>query len=140
MYIISVWLVQIGGICYNFPQHLLETEVINEVCEVLKTSVVKQNVRLEAEVIPQFDQDILQELLPPYKVILHNDDHNSMGYVLMALMKSVPSISENEAVEIMLTAHNEGTAIVVVCPLEAAEHYQDRILSFGITATIEKDE
>ena len=32
-----------------------------------------------------------------------------------------------------------GKAVVIACPLELAELYQQRILSFGLTATIEKD-
>ncbi len=30
--------------------------------------------------------------LPPYAVILHDDDHNEMGYVVGALLKSVNSL------------------------------------------------
>ena len=51
-------------------------------------------------------QRTLEEILPPYTVILHNDDHNSMEYVVDALVKSVPSLSAEEAVSIMLEAHN----------------------------------
>jgi ATP-dependent Clp protease adaptor protein ClpS len=97
-------------------------------------------VKLRTETIPEIDADIFNKLCPPYKVILHNDDHNDMQYVIVSLLKSVPSLTEEEAFEIMLTAHNEGTAVVIVCPQETAEYYQDRILSFGITATIEPDE
>lgn len=84
------------------------------------------------------DLERLTRLLPPYAVILHNDDHNAMDYVVVALVKSVPSLSPQDAIEIMLEAHNQGQATVIVCPLELAELYRDRILSFGLTATIEK--
>ena len=43
------------------------------------------------------------------------------------------------AEHIMLTAHLTGSAIVIVCPKEAAEYYQERLLSYGLTATIEPD-
>ena len=43
-----------------------------------------------------------------------------------------------EAIEIMLEAHNNGQAIVIICPLEHAELYRDRLQSFGLTATIQK--
>lgn len=82
----------------------------------------------------------LSQFLPPYAVILHNDDTHSMEYVVDALVKSVPELSEDSAREIMLEAHNNGRAVVVVCPLERAELYRDRIESFGLTATIEKAE
>lgn len=97
-------------------------------------------VVLRTETLPEIDAEIFKKICPMYKVILHNDDHNDAGYVAVSLIKAVPSLNEEEAVEIMLTAHNEGTAVVIVCPKESAEYYQDRILSFGITATIEPDE
>ncbi|MEI6043147.1 MAG: ATP-dependent Clp protease adapter ClpS [Chloroflexota bacterium] len=94
----------------------------------------------DTKTIPDIDKDTLRKLCPPYKVILHNDDHNPMDLVVLALVKSVPSLSENDAVDIMYTAHSEGSAIVITCPQEAAEFYQERIMSFGLTCTIEPDE
>jgi len=94
----------------------------------------------DTEVIPDIDQDTLRKLCPPYKVILHNDDHNPMDLVIRALTKSVPSLTEEAAIEIMYTAHTEGSAIVIACPQETAEFYQERIMSFGLTCTIEPDE
>lgn len=79
-----------------------------------------------------------QEILPPYKVILHNDDHNDMLYVVQCLMKTVPRLGAARATRIMLEAHNRGKAVVTTCPLELAELYRDRLESFGLTATIEK--
>ncbi len=84
------------------------------------------------------DLERLQKLLPPYAVILHNDDHNTMDHVVAALMKSVPNLSPEQAIEIMFEAHNHGQATVIICPLELAELYRDRLQSFSLTATIEK--
>ena len=78
-------------------------------------------------------------ILPPYRVMLHNDDRNSMDHVVRSLTRSVPSLSTEEAVAIMLEAHTSGVALVIVCPLEHAELYRDRIESCGLTATIERD-
>jgi ATP-dependent Clp protease adaptor protein ClpS len=39
----------------------------------------------------------------------------------------------------MLTAHLTGSAIVAICPKEIAEFYQERLLSYGLTATIEPE-
>ncbi len=63
-----------------------------------------------------------------------------MDLVVLALVKSVPSLNEEEALDIMFTAHKEGTAIVITCPQETAEFYQERISSFGLGCTIEPDE
>jgi ATP-dependent Clp protease adaptor protein ClpS len=78
------------------------------------------------------------EILPPYIVILHNDDHNDMLYVVQCLMKAVPGMDPGRATRIMFEAHNRGRAVVTTCPLELAELYRDRLESFGLTATIEK--
>jgi len=76
--------------------------------------------------------------LPPWIVLLHNDDVNDMAHVVQALIKSVPKLSTERAVEVMMEAHNQGRAVVVTCPLELAELYRERLEGFGLTATIEK--
>ena len=90
----------------------------------------------ETEVQPEIEQR--QEILPPWKVILHNDDHNDMVHVVLSLVKSVPKLGRARATEIMFEAHNHGHALVTTCPLELAELYRDRLESCGLTATIEK--
>jgi ATP-dependent Clp protease adaptor protein ClpS len=80
----------------------------------------------------------LQKLLPPYAVVLHNDDVNDMVHVVRSLMRSVPAMTLQRATQIMLEAHNKGKARVIACPLEQAELYRDRLQSCGLTATIEK--
>lgn len=80
----------------------------------------------------------IEETLPPYVVVLHNDDHNAMDHVVRALLLSVPELEVDRAVEVMLTAHENGQADVISCPLERAELYRDRLESHGLTATIRK--
>lgn len=89
------------------------------------------------EVRPGIDTDTLRRLLPPYAVILHNDDVNEMLYVVHALLESVPELSVERATEIMLEAHHHGRAQVIVCPKERAELYRERLERHGLTATIE---
>jgi ATP-dependent Clp protease adaptor protein ClpS len=79
------------------------------------------------------------QLLPPYKVILFDDDYNEMNDVVRALLRSVNNLSRSAAEHIMLTAHLTGSAVVIVCPKEAAEYYQERLLSYGLMATIEPE-
>ncbi|MSQ12512.1 MAG: ATP-dependent Clp protease adaptor ClpS [Dehalococcoidia bacterium] len=80
----------------------------------------------------------LDQLVPRYAVILYNDDVNEMGYVVQSLLKCVPALSTQRAEEIMLETHNSGRAVVIVCPLEQAELYHDRLTSCRLTSTIEK--
>jgi ATP-dependent Clp protease adaptor protein ClpS len=90
------------------------------------------------ETTPEPFLERLQKLLPPYAVVLHNDDKNDMVHVVRSLMRSIPALTLQKATKIMLEAHNEGKARVIVCPLEQAELYRDRLQSCSLTATIEK--
>jgi ATP-dependent Clp protease adaptor protein ClpS len=90
------------------------------------------------ETTPDIGIERKEGILPPWSVILHNDDHNEMLYVVRSLIKSVPKLGATRATQIMLEAHNRGKAVVTTCPLELAELYRDRLESFGLTATIEK--
>ena len=74
--------------------------------------------------------------LPPYAVILHNDDLNSMDHVVQALLRAVPELATEDAVAIMWEAHTSGRAVVIVCPLERAELYRDRLQRQGLTASV----
>ena len=77
---------------------------------------------------------------PKYKVLLHNDPVNSMEYVTVALRQVVPQLSEQDAISIMLEAHNNGIGLVIVCDLEPAEFYSESLKSKGISSSIEKED
>jgi ATP-dependent Clp protease adaptor protein ClpS len=79
------------------------------------------------------------QLLPPYKVILFNDDHNDMGYVVTVLLHLISHLNQQQATQIMLNAHLTGSAVVTVCPKEHAESYQERLAVYGLSATIEPE-
>lgn len=83
-------------------------------------------------------EDERTALLPPYVVILHNDEVNEMTYVVRSLQRCVPTLTSEQATAIMLEAHHHGRAVVVTCPLELAELYRDRLEGCGLTATIER--
>lgn len=91
------------------------------------------------QVSPEELTRLRARLLPPYKVILFNDDYNEMDYVVAVLLHLINHLTQSEALEIMLTAHLTGSAVVVVCPKERAEYYQERLLGYGLTATIEPE-
>ena len=76
---------------------------------------------------------------PNYKVLLHNDPVNTMDYVVVTLRQIVPQLSEQDALGVMLEAHNTGVGLVIVCDLEPAEFYSERLNAKGLTSTIEKE-
>ncbi len=81
-----------------------------------------------------------RKLAPRYRVLLHNDDFNSMEYVVQVLMQTVPSITQPQAVSIMMEAHTDGIALVIICAQEHAEFYCETLKNHGLTSTIEPDE
>ena len=82
----------------------------------------------------------LKNKSPKYKVLLHNDPVNSMEYVSNTLREVVPQLSEQDAISIMLEAHNNGVGLVIVCDLEPAEFYSESLKSKGISSSIEKED
>ena len=77
---------------------------------------------------------------PRYRVLLHNDDFNSMEYVVEVLLKTVTSLTTPQAVNIMMEAHTNGIALVIICAQEHAEFYSETLKMHGLTSTIEPDE
>ncbi|MDF0551768.1 ATP-dependent Clp protease adapter ClpS [Kamptonema sp. UHCC 0994] len=82
----------------------------------------------------------VRKIAPRYRVLLHNDDFNSMEYVVQTLMHTVPSLTQPQAVNIMMEAHTNGLAVVIVCAQEHAEFYSETLNNHGLISTIEPDE
>ena len=55
-----------------------------------------------------------------YKVLMLNDDYTPMEFVVYVLQRFF-NIDHARAVDIMLTVHNRGVAVVGVYPFEVAE-------------------
>ena len=81
----------------------------------------------------------LRKVSPRYKVLLHNDPVNSMDYVVDTLRQVVPQLSEQDAIKVMLAAHNTGVGLVIVCDLEPAEFYCESLKGKGLTSTLESE-
>ena len=67
--------------------------------------------------------------VPPYHVILLNDDHHSMPFVVEVLCKAL-GCSVERAVEYMLEAHTSGRAVVWTGSKEVAELKAEQIQTF----------
>jgi ATP-dependent Clp protease adaptor protein ClpS len=77
---------------------------------------------------------------PNYKVLLHNDDFNSMEHVVQTLIQTIPGMSQPQAISIMMEAHTNGMALVITCTMEHAEFYCETLRGHGLTCTMEPDE
>jgi len=84
---------------------------------------------------PRPSQPILDKL-PPYKVLLHNDDVNEMGFVIQAIVELTP-LNKDRAVEATLEADKTGIALLLVTHKERAELYQDQFRTKALSVTIE---
>jgi ATP-dependent Clp protease adapter protein ClpS len=104
-----------------------------------RESSVPQARSAQPVTLPRTEEEVRELLLslPRYRVLLYNDDHNDMEYVVLALLRTVAPLSEDEAIRIMLQAHLFGIAQVIVCLKEPAEHYREGLEQRGLTSTIE---
>lgn len=76
--------------------------------------------------------------LPPFKLILHNDDVNIMDLVALDIVKITP-LDGAAAVRKTLEAHYTGKAILLVTHKERGELYVQQFASVKITTTLEPD-
>jgi ATP-dependent Clp protease adaptor protein ClpS len=79
------------------------------------------------------------KMLPPWKVLLHNDDKNDISFVVVTIMELTP-LNQEEAVQRTFEAHQEKVALLLVTHKERAELYQEQFQSKGLTVTIEEAE
>ena len=70
--------------------------------------------------------------IPPYNVILLNDDHHSMEFVVEVLCKAL-GVNVERAYEFMMTAHTSGRAVVWTGSKEGAELKAEQITTFHET-------
>ncbi len=73
----------------------------------------------------------------PYRVLLYNDDRNTMEAVAAALGAAVPQLSEPQAIDIMMSAHTHGAAPIVLADRTTATAYCQALEARGLTCAIE---
>ena len=79
------------------------------------------------------------QFLPPYKVLLHNDDVNDVEFVVHTIVALTP-LNTEDAVIRTLEAHETGVALLLTTHKERAELYREQFQSKGLTVTIEPAE
>ena len=67
--------------------------------------------------------------VPPYNVILLNDDHHTMEFVIEVLCKALGYTVER-SYQLMMQAHTSGRAVVWTGPKEVAELKAEQIRTF----------
>ena len=77
--------------------------------------------------------------LPPWKVLLHNDEVNELDYVVETIVMITP-LNKSSAVDRTLDAHHRGKTLLLTTHRERAELYVQPFGSRNLTVTIEQDE
>jgi ATP-dependent Clp protease adaptor protein ClpS len=76
--------------------------------------------------------------LPPWKVLLHNDDVNVIDDVVKTLQKITP-LNKEDAMARVAEAQNSGVSLILVTHQERAELYVEQFASCNITVTAEPE-
>jgi ATP-dependent Clp protease adaptor protein ClpS len=84
-------------------------------------------------------QKVPPKPLPLWKVLLHNDDKNDVGFVISTIMELTP-LGEQEAKQRTHEADTSGVALILVTHKERAELYQEQFTTKTLVVTIEPAE
>jgi ATP-dependent Clp protease adaptor protein ClpS len=79
------------------------------------------------------------KVLPPWKVLLHNDDVNEILFVVETVML-LTHLKKQEAITRTLEAHHRGVTLLLTTHRERAELYVQQFASRNLTVTIEPDQ
>ena len=84
-------------------------------------------------------QKVPPKPLPPWKVLLHNDDVNDHLHVIRTIIE-LTHLNELDAKKRTEEADKTGVALLLVTHKERAELYKDQFSSKSLTVTIEPAE
>jgi ATP-dependent Clp protease adaptor protein ClpS len=74
--------------------------------------------------------------LPPFRVLLHNDQHNDMVFVVESICDLTP-LSAQRAAAVMMEAHRTGVALMLMTHRERAELYVEQFQTRRLKVTME---
>ncbi len=77
--------------------------------------------------------------LPPWRVLLHNDEVNEMPYVVDAII-ALTTLGRHDAVMRMMEAHQRGLSLLLTTHREHAELLSEQFRSKRLKVTIEPAE
>ena len=78
---------------------------------------------------PEVDESTEVRLLPPYHLILHNDDHHSFEFVMAVLCKAL-GFSVERSYQFTNEAHVSGRAVLWTGQKEVAELKLEQVQTF----------
>ncbi len=93
---------------------------------------------------PKLEFIVAEEVEPPYKVLIHNDDVTPMDFVV-AVLRGIFELTLERAEAVMLTAHYTGGAVVGTYPKDDAQrridaaHHIARLEDYPLKFTMEPD-
>jgi ATP-dependent Clp protease adaptor protein ClpS len=82
--------------------------------------------------------DTVTRLMPRYKILLHNDDHNDMVHVMKSLIQ-IFRMEAQEAEQKMWEAHKTGVSLIRIESKEVAELRQEQLQACSLVSTIEPE-
>lgn len=91
------------------------------------------------------DTEREEQLEPPYRVLIHNDDVTPYDFVVLVLQRFF-GLSALEAEHVTFVAHHSGIAYVTTLPKSEAEkrvgeaHFAASLEGFPLTFTIEPED
>ncbi len=88
---------------------------------------------------PEAHVDRRTHQLPPFRVLLHNDDVNTFDHVILTIL-NLTHLALEEAVQRALEAHETGQSLLLVTHRERAELYVEQFRSCSLTVTAEPDD
>ena len=94
-------------------------------------------VETETVAVPTVDTRTVEELSPPWQVIVLNDPVNLMSFVTLVIRR-VFGYSEQVATQLMLEVHEKGRSIVWTGEKEKAEMYVQQLQSYKLLVMMEK--
>ncbi|TDJ57503.1 MAG: ATP-dependent Clp protease adaptor ClpS [Planctomycetota bacterium] len=74
--------------------------------------------------------------LPPWRILLHNDNVNDMPYVVETIV-ALTRLNRHDAVSRMLEAHTRGLSLLLTTHREHAELLDEQFQSKRLKVTIE---
>lgn len=75
---------------------------------------------------------------PPWNLVLHNDWHNPINWVVWRLWRSLPGMTVKKATRVTWgRTQKKGRAVAKTCHKELADLYEERLRVKGLAVSIE---